>query len=140
MCVILCRAGLGVNASILKRIKFQVTKLACLPVILEAISFSIVNKFILNMPFEWSFLLGFAIAGVSPAVIIPYMLDFQERGIGTNKNIPTLFMASASFDNIIAITGNSVMIGIVFSQGTISNSKDNKTVNHFIYKANYGGI
>ena len=68
------------------------------------------------------------------------MLDFQERGIGTNKNIPTLFMASASFDNIIAITGNSVMIGIVFSQGTISNSKDNKTVNHFIYKANYGGI
>ena len=45
------------------------------------------------------------------------MLDFQERGIGTNKGIPTLFVASASFDNIIAITGNSVMLGIVFSQG-----------------------
>jgi NhaP-type Na+/H+ or K+/H+ antiporter len=58
LCVILCRAGLGVNIEILKRIKFQVFKLACLPVINESISFSVVNKFILNMPWSWSFLLG----------------------------------------------------------------------------------
>ena len=59
LCVILCRAGLGVNIKILKTIKLQVIKLSCLPVAMEAISFSIVNGFILNMPFEWSFLLGF---------------------------------------------------------------------------------
>ena len=59
LCVILCRAGLGVNISVLKNIKFQVFKLAFLPVTMEAISFSIVNKFILNMPFEWSFLLWY---------------------------------------------------------------------------------
>ena len=45
------------------------------------------------------------------------MLDFQERRIGTNKGIPTLFIASACFDNIIAITGNSAMIGVVFNEG-----------------------
>ena len=47
------------------------------------------------------------------------MLDFQERGLGTNKGISTLFIASTSFDNIIAITGNSVMIGVVFNQGQL---------------------
>jgi NhaP-type Na+/H+ or K+/H+ antiporter len=47
------------------------------------------------------------------------MLDFQERGLGTNKGIPTLFIASSSFDNIIAITGHSVMIGIVFNQSQL---------------------
>ena len=57
--MILCRAGLGVNVTILKTIKFQVLKLACLPVTMEAIAFSIVNRFILNMSFDWSFLLGY---------------------------------------------------------------------------------
>ena len=59
LCVILCRAGLGVNVSILKRMKICVLKLACLPVIVETVSFSIVAKFILNIPFDWSFLLGY---------------------------------------------------------------------------------
>jgi NhaP-type Na+/H+ or K+/H+ antiporter len=59
LCIILCRAGFGINVSILKTIKLQVLKLSCLPVMIEAISFSVVNKFILNMPFEWSFLLGY---------------------------------------------------------------------------------
>lgn len=59
------------------------------------------------------------VAGVSPAIVILYMLDFQEKKIGTNKGIPTLFIASACFDNIIAITGNSAMIDVVFSEGKL---------------------
>jgi hypothetical protein len=59
----------------------------------------------------------FAVTGVSPAVIIPFMNDLQDRKLGTERGIPTLIMASASFDNVIALTGNSVMIGIVFGQG-----------------------
>lgn len=47
------------------------------------------------------------------------MLNFQQQHIGTNKGIPTLFIAAASFDNIIAITGHSAMIGVVFSEGRI---------------------
>jgi NhaP-type Na+/H+ or K+/H+ antiporter len=57
-------------------------------------------------------MLGFIIAAVSPAVVVPSMLSFLERGMGTVKGIPTLLMAGASADNVIAITIFSVFLGI----------------------------
>lgn len=57
--VILCKAGLGVNQKTLRKLKFQIVKLAFIPCIVETISFSVVNLFILNMPYSWSLLLGY---------------------------------------------------------------------------------
>ena len=49
-------------------------------------------------------MLGFIIAAVSPAVVVPSMLDLRENGYGKKKGIPTLILAGASVDDIIAIT------------------------------------
>ena len=51
--------------------------------------------------------LGFVIAAVSPAVVVPGMLDLQARGFGTAKGIPTMVVAAASFDDVLAIAGES---------------------------------
>src|SRR5699024_12226092 len=53
-------------------------------------------------------ILGFMIAAVSPAVIVPSMLDLMEEGIGKEKNVPTLILAGASIDDVFAITIFSV--------------------------------
>ena len=59
----------------------------------------------------------FVVANVSPAVVVPSMIDLEERRLGTGKNIPSLAIASSCLDNILAITGHSLMIGIVFNKG-----------------------
>lgn len=60
----------------------------------------------------------FVIAAVSPAVVVPCLLSLQEDGYGIDKGIPTLVIAAASVDDVLAITGFGVVLGIAFSQGT----------------------
>ena len=53
----------------------------------------------------WGFMLGFVLAAVSPAVVVPSLLGLQERGYGVDKGIPTLVIAAASVDDVLAISG-----------------------------------
>ena len=48
--------------------------------------------------------LAFIIAAVSPAVVVPQMLRLKELGFGQNKEVPTLVLAGASIDDVVAIT------------------------------------
>ena len=59
----------------------------------------------------------FVIAAVSPAVVVPSLLSLSERGYGLDKGIPTLVIAAASVDDVLAITGFGVLLGITFSSG-----------------------
>ena len=49
---------------------------------------------------------------MSPAVIVPAMLDLIDRGCGQEKNIPTLILAGASIDDVFAVTIFSAFLGI----------------------------
>ena len=60
-------------------------------------------------------MLGFVVASVSPAVVVPAMITIQEKQLGAAKGIPTLIIASASIDNVLAITGFSVCLSLVFA-------------------------
>lgn len=56
------------------------------------------------------------IGAISPAVLVPSMMNLQEQGYGVEKNIPTTLIASASFDNIIAITLFIILSGVEFQK------------------------
>ena len=56
---------------------------------------------------------------MSPAVIVPSLLNLSDRGYGLNKGVPTLVIAAASVDDVLAITGHGVAVGIAFSSGSI---------------------
>lgn len=56
-------------------------------------------------------------AAVSPAVVVPSLLSLSDRGYGIDKGIPTLVIAAASVDDVLAITGFGVSLGIAFSTG-----------------------
>lgn len=56
-------------------------------------------------------------SGVSPAVVVPMMIELKEKEIGTNKNIPTIIVAASCLDNIVAITGFTLLFDVTFSKG-----------------------
>uniref|UniRef100_A0A2C9K2F1 Cation/H+ exchanger transmembrane domain-containing protein n=1 Tax=Biomphalaria glabrata TaxID=6526 RepID=A0A2C9K2F1_BIOGL len=117
--VILTRAGLGLDPKALKRLSFVVLRLAFLPCLTEATVDAIASHLILGFPWQWGFMLGFVISAVSPAVIVPSVLSLGERCYGIEKGIPTLVIAASSVDDILAITGFGVLLGITFSTGDI---------------------
>ncbi|XP_076019301.1 sodium/hydrogen exchanger 9B2-like isoform X1 [Genypterus blacodes] len=116
--IILTRAGLGLDPSALQRLKAVCLRLAVGPCVSEACIIAIVSHFLLDLPWVWGFILGFVLAAVSPAVVVPSMLLLQREGYGVEKGIPTLLMAAGSFDDILAITGFSTCLGIAFSTGS----------------------
>ncbi|CAG0885453.1 unnamed protein product [Darwinula stevensoni] len=117
--VILIRAGLGLNPEQLRRLSLMVTRLAFVPCTIEAIAVACFSYFILELPWTWGFMLGFAFAAVSPAIVIPCMLRIQEEGYGVDKGIPTLLLAASSMDDVLAISAFVVFLGVTFSQGSI---------------------
>ncbi|KAK1889789.1 Sodium/hydrogen exchanger 9B2 [Dissostichus eleginoides] len=119
LAVILTRAGLGLDPSALSRLKAVCVRLAVGPCVVEASVVAVVSHFLLGLPWVWGFILGFVLAAVSPAVVVPSMLLLQKEGLGVEKGIPTLLMAAGSFDDILAITGFSTCLGITFSTGAM---------------------
>ncbi|XP_056156761.1 sodium/hydrogen exchanger 9B2 [Lampris incognitus] len=116
--IILTRAGLGLDPSALRRLKAVCLRVAVGPCIVEACIVAVVSHFLLGLPWVWGFILGFVLAAVSPAVVVPSMLLLQREGFGVDKGIPTLLMAAGSFDDVLAITGFSTCLGIAFSTGS----------------------
>ncbi|KAM4611743.1 sodium/hydrogen exchanger 9B2 [Polymixia lowei] len=118
LAVILTRAGLGLDPSALQRLKAVCVRLAVGPCMVEACIVAVVSHYLLGLPWVWGFILGFVLAAVSPAVVVPSMLLLQSEGYGVEKGIPTLLMAAGSFDDILAITGFSTCLGMAFSTGS----------------------
>ncbi|CAG0882127.1 unnamed protein product [Darwinula stevensoni] len=117
--IILIRAGLLLNPEQLRRLRLMVIRLAFLPCIVEAISVACFSNLILGLPWTWAFMLGFVLAAVSPAVVVPCMLNIQARCYGVEKGVQTLLVAAASIDNVLAISAFVVFLSITFSQGSI---------------------
>lgn len=110
--IILLRAGFGINKSDLKSIGKPALKMSCIPGILEGFSIAIASTILLDFTFVQGGILGFIIAAVSPAVVVPQMINLLNSKRGTDKNIPTLILAAASIDDVFAITIMTVFMGL----------------------------
>lgn len=110
--IILLRAGLGINKESLNGIGKTAIKLSCIPGLIEGFFIAFASIRFLGFSFIQGGILGFIIAAVSPAVVVPQMLNLMEKRIGTNKNIPTLILAGASIDDVFAITIFSTFLGL----------------------------
>jgi NhaP-type Na+/H+ or K+/H+ antiporter len=110
--VILLRAGFGISRNELKRVGNTALKLGCIPGIIEGFTIAIVSTKVLGFSFIEGGILGFIIAAVSPAVVVPQMLDLIQRGIGSKKGVPTLMLAGSSIDDVFAITIFGTFLGL----------------------------
>lgn len=110
--VILLRAGFGISKEDLNRVGKTAIKLSCIPGLVEGFFIAFASVKFLGFSFIQGGMLGFIIAAVSPAVVVPQMISFMEKGLGTNKGIPTLILAGASIDDVFAITIFSTFLGL----------------------------
>ncbi|HZK09685.1 MAG TPA: cation:proton antiporter [Clostridia bacterium] len=110
--VILLRAGLGIKKEDIKKMGRPAIYMSFIPGLLEGFAIIYISMRLFGFTFIQGGILGFIIAAVSPAVIVPSMLDLIEKGKGEEKSIPTLILAGASMDDVFAITIFSTFLGI----------------------------
>ena len=115
--IILLRAGMGLNLQTLKMVGMPALRLGFIPAVIEGISVMFVAAWLLGISLVEAGMLGFIIAAVSPAVIVPKMLSWMELGKGADKGIPTMILAGASLDDVVAITIFSSFAGYFAGAG-----------------------
>ena len=110
--IILLRAGFGIDKDDLKKIGITALKMSCIPGLIEGLFIAAASMYFLGFTFSQGGMLGFIIAAVSPAVVVPAMLELTENNLGTKKGIPALILAGASIDDVFAITIFSAFLGL----------------------------
>lgn len=116
--IILLRAGLGLDRKTLKRIGATAVKMSVVPGLFEGVTIMVLSRVFLDFTWAQGGVFGFIIAAVSPAVVVPSMLELRDRGLGMDKDIPILVLVGASIDDVFAITLFSVFLGFTASATT----------------------
>jgi len=107
--IILLRAGLSLGKSQLMSNHTVILKMSIIPCIIEGATIAIASIYIFGFSIVQGGMLGFIIAAVSPAVVIPAMLELQKNS--NTKKVSTIILAGASVENVLAITLFSTFLG-----------------------------
>jgi len=70
--IILLRAGLGISRDALNRVGSTAIKMSCIPGIVEGFTIAFVSMKLFGFTFIEGGILGFIIAAVSPAIVVPH--------------------------------------------------------------------
>ena len=114
--IVLFIGGLGISSKQMKQIGRPAVLLSIVPATLEGITVAFMSMIFLDFTFTQGMILGFIIAAVSPAVLIPSMISLIKKKLGQDKAIPQMLLVGASADDTIAITLFTTFLGI-YMQG-----------------------
>lgn len=110
--IILLRSGFELSREALAKAGWRTIALACVPGILEGLTITLLGPRFLPLTMLEAAMLGFILAAVSPAVVVPLMIRFIEEKRGAAKAIPTMVLAAASLDDVFAITIFTILLGL----------------------------
>lgn len=54
---------------------------------------------------------------VTPAIVVPALINLQKQGYDEDSKISTIVIAAASFDDLVAISGYGIFFGMIFNEG-----------------------
>ena len=94
--IILLKAGLSLNLSDLKKVGRPAIMMSFVPASFEILAYLLFAPGILGINRIEAALMGATIGAVSPAVVVPRMVQLMDEGYGTDKSIPQLILAGAS--------------------------------------------
>lgn len=118
--IILLKAGLGISRSTLNRAGLSALLMTFIPCIFEGAALTVILSYLFGFDLTIAGLTGFMLAAVSPAVVVPSMLELQAKGYGQKNAVPTIILAGASVDDVFAITFFSVCLGLATAEQSIS--------------------
>ena len=110
--IILLKAGLSLNLADLKKVGRPALMMSCVPASFEILAFVIFAPAILHISRVEAAVMGAVLGAVSPAVVIPRMVQLMETKYGTDQRIPQMIMAGASCDDIFVIVLFSTFAGM----------------------------
>ena len=120
--IILLKAGLTLDLSDLRRVGRPAMLMAFLPASFEILAVVLFAPRIFGISRTEAAVMGAVLGAVSPAVVIPRMVQLMETGYGTDKRIPQLIMAGASCDDVFVIVLFSTFTGM--AQGGSASALD----------------
>lgn len=95
-------------------------KLTFIPTIAEVAIITVLANLLLQLPWTWGVLLGLVITAVSPNVVISILLSLKEQKLGLYKGIHTVIIAMTGLNDILSIFLFGVILGTIFSTGTLT--------------------
>ncbi len=120
--IILLKAGLSLDLSDLKRVGRPAVMMSCVPASCEILAFFLLAPHILGINRIEAAVMGAVLGAVSPAVVVPRMVQLMEEKRGTGQGIPQMILAGASCDDIYVIVLFSTFVGM--AQGGSANMMD----------------
>ena len=110
--IILLKAGLSLNLSDLKKVGRPAGMMSFVPASFEIIGYIIFAPIILGINRVEAAVMGAVLGAVSPAVVVPRMVQLMEEKYGTDKSIPQMILAGASCDDIFVIVLFTTFLGM----------------------------
>lgn len=117
--IVLLIGGLGIKLDQIKKVGRAAILLSVVPAFMEGITIAFVATKVFGLSFIQGGILGFIIAAVSPAVLVPAMVDLISRRLGEKKAIPQMLLTGASADDSIAIALFTSFLSLYFGKGNI---------------------
>lgn len=110
--IILTRAGLSLDIKDFKKVGRPAILMCFVPACFEILAVVIIAPKILHVTILEAAIMGAVLAAVSPAIIVPRMINLIEKKIGKENSIPQLIMAGASVDDIFVIVLFTAFTGL----------------------------
>ena len=114
--IILTRAGLTLDISDLRKIGRPAILMSFVPACFEILGTMLIAPVMFDMTLLDAALMGSVIAAVSPAVVVPRMINLIEQKKGTEKGVPQLILAGASVDDVFVIVVFTALCGLCSSE------------------------
>lgn len=110
--IILTRAGLSLDVKDLKNVGRPAILMCFVPACFEILAVVLIAPKLLGVTVLEAAIMGTVVAAVSPAIIVPRMINLIEQKIGKENSIPQLIMAGASVDDIFVIVLFTAFTGL----------------------------
>ena len=121
--IILTRAGLSLDIQDLKKVGRPAILMCFVPACFEIVGMVLLAPRLLGISMLDAAVMGAVVGAVSPAVIVPKMLNLMEKGYGVRKSIPQMILAGASVDDVFVIVMFTAFTGLAqggrFSAGSV---------------------
>lgn len=115
LAVVLLRAGLGLSLGDLKRAGGRAVALGAIPMLADAAAVTLAGAWLLELPLATAAVLGFLVAAISPAIVIPGLLELIDRRRGKDRHLPNALLAGAPLDSILAVLGLGVCLDLALA-------------------------
>lgn len=115
--IILIKAGLSLNIDDLRKVGRPAILMSFLPALFEIAAFVLLAPAVLGVTRVEAAIMGAVLGAVSPAVVVPRMVQLMDERYGTDKRIPQMILAGASLDDVFVIVLFSTFVSMAQGGG-----------------------